>query len=89
VPRPGKREMEEADMRYVLITRTCYKDDPWSIHRAHCSDVERDLRANGGYIEGSFHSIDEAVASVVEDLDMIEMGYGAESIRIYPCVKSR
>ena len=79
--------MARQEMRVLLINRSLYKDDPWSIHRQGCSDVAKDKRDNWGRIDGYFASVELAIASIEEDPDMIEMGYGRESIHVYPCTK--
>ena len=49
--------------------------------------MAKDKRDNWGRIDGYFASVELAIASIEEAPDMIEMGYGRESIHVYPCTK--
>lgn len=70
-------------MRFTAISRDCYKDYPFAIHREGCKDIAKE-HGHGHLIEAE--SAGEA-AELLIDGELREMGYNAHDVKVFPCCK--
>lgn len=71
--------------KFSLVYRGSYRSNPFAIHAAGCKDIERtERRLNDGHVQDHEGTLESAVKAIL-DPEMVEMGYGEESIDILPC----
>lgn len=77
----------ENTKRLVVCSRQSYKDTPFAVHAASCSDVERtEKRVNAA----SLHEIDGPVQKALDyilDEETRDMGYDESHVKVFPCCK--
>lgn len=81
------RQRRNPDVPCVALTRPSTNAEPFSIHAAGCSDIARERRDYGAKVIGEFPSLAAAKDGVLDD-EIRRMGYGMESVRVYPCTRS-
>ncbi len=73
-------------MPVVVLNHSIVRDHVAHVHRQGCKDIERDARAHASSIYGPFDTVEEALADYI-DGEMVELGYGPEDVRVFPCCK--
>jgi hypothetical protein len=73
------------------MTYTAYSvqagNDPLTVHRTGCAHTRRPEARTYWERVGEYRSVADAVAALLDD-EMIEMGFGLESVRVFPCCKT-
>lgn len=71
-------------MTFTTYNRT---DGMFAIHRTGCADTRRPQFEFENTNIGTYNTVREAVNGILDD-DIIEMGYGVESVDALPCCKA-
>lgn len=62
-------------------------DQPFSLHRDGCKDVEKEHARRGGTVDRfTAPSVDDALGRII-DAELVDMGYGYDDVRVHNCVK--
>lgn len=74
-------------MKYTMVSRQLTRDYPFAVHKEGCADITRNERKK--YASVVIDTVEaDTIGKALEhfiDAEMKELGYGEESIRIYPC----
>ena len=74
-------------MAVVILNHSVVRTHIAHVHREGCRDIERDALAHASQIYGPFATVEDALASYIDE-EMEEFGYSVEDVRVFPCCKS-
>lgn len=78
---------------FTVVNYSISRDHQWSLHRAGCRDIRRDVQLHAGHTQQiEAVDADAAVVAMLADIneDFIRegsAGYGPESVNVLPCAR--
>jgi hypothetical protein len=75
-------------MKLTLCNRSISKDHQMAIHRAGCVDVARtEIPRWGASVQDVEVGCVSEAMGILLDAELVEMGYTADHVKVYPCCK--